>query len=324
MNIIEVKDLSVYFPLKKNLFKPTEYVKAVDDISFSIKENSIYGLAGESGSGKTTTGKAIISLIPLTSGKIIFNGKEIDKAYAGSKAIRKDMQIIFQDPIGSLNPQKNILSILEEPLHIHNLYTNPIERKRRIESVLESVSLDPDILDRYPHEFSGGQLQRICIARAILLEPKLLVCDESIASLDVSIQAQIINLLKDLQKKFNLTILFISHNISVLQYLCDDLGVMYLGQLVETAPSLELFKNPMHPYTKALLSVVPTPDPRFEATRDKEILKGEIPSPINPPVGCPFNTRCPVAIDVCMEIRPKTKEVEKGHFVACHLVGEQK
>ena len=320
MNIIEVKDLSVYFPLTKRLFKPAEYVKAVDGISFDIKKNTIYGLAGESGSGKTTAGKAIINLIPLSGGKVIFNEKEIDKESANSKTFRKDMQIIFQDPIGSLNPHKRIRSILEGPLNLHKLYQDPVERKLRIESVLKSVCMETDILDRYPHKFSGGQLQRICIARAILLEPKLLVCDESIASLDVSIQAQIINMLKDVQEKYNLTILFISHNISVLQYLCDDLGVMYLGHLVESASAEELFDNPLHPYTKALLSVVPTPDPHFESTREKTILEGEIPSPINPPIGCPFNTRCPVVIDICKEMKPTYKEVKKGHFVACHLV----
>lgn len=316
--IIEVKNLSVTFPMKKEFGKKRSAVQAVSDVSFNIRRNTIFGLAGESGSGKTTTGKALLGFSPVRGGTISFNGKRIDGSRPDMKSLRKELQIIFQDPMSSLNPHKRIGQSLEDPLRIHHMYQDKTERDQRIISVLTSVGLKPSVLDRYPHEFSGGQLQRICIARAILLEPSFLVCDESIASLDVSIQAQIINLFKELHARYNLTLLFISHNISVLRYLCDDLGVMYLGTLVELSDTRTLFENPLHPYTRALLDVVPIPDPRTEAHRQHHILQGEIPSPINPPVGCPFCTRCPFVDEHCRQSRPLLVEQEPGHFVACH------
>ncbi len=320
--IIEIEDLSVLFPMKKEFCKPRSYVRAVNEVSLSIRRNSIFGLAGESGSGKTTTGKAVLGLAPVTKGIVRFNGQRIDDCKTDMKTLRKELQIIFQDPMSSLNPHKRIGASLEEPLNIHRLYPDRIQRTERIESVLADVGLKPSILDRYPHEFSGGQLQRICIARAILLEPSFLICDESIASLDVSIQAQIINLFKKLKEEYNLSLLFISHNISVLRYLCDDLGVMYLGSLVEIADTETLFDKPLHPYTQALLSVVPLPDPRYEATREHHVLQGEIPSPINPPPGCPFSTRCPLSTVICRQECPELRELEPGHSVACHRAGE--
>ena len=313
MSFIKVDNLTVKFPLKKQ-----EYLTAVNSVSFGIEKGEIFALVGESGSGKTTTGKAILNLVKVSSGHVYLENEEITGKE--SKSIRKRMQIIFQDPYSTLNPHKTIRRILEEPLKLHKIaYGDQLQTK--LKDMLCQVGLCEDILDKYPHEFSGGQLQRICIARALLLNPEFLVCDESIASLDVSIQAQIINLLKELQKEYCLTMLFISHNMSVLRYICNSIGVMYLGCLVEKSEGEELFNNPLHPYTRALLSVVPSPDPHFEDSRSKTILKGEIPSPINPPKGCPFSTRCSFAIEKCYEEKPLLKEVRQGHFCACHIVG---
>ena len=312
-DFIKAENLSVYFPMRKGLHEK-QYLKAVDNVSFSISKETVFGLCGESGSGKTTTGKAILDLVKKTNGQVYLDGEPVCKT---TKDIRKRMQIIFQDPAGSLNPSKTILQLLMEPLRLHGLVSSKDEAMKRIVFMLGKVGLSDDILCRYPHEFSGGQLQRICICRALLVEPEFLVCDESIASLDVSIQAQIINLLKVLKKEFHLTILFISHNLAVLSYLCDEIGVMYLGNLVERASVAELLSNPLHPYTKALLSVVPIPDPDIERARTKIVLQGEIPNPVHPPLGCPFSTRCKTATDRCQKEKPAYQEIFPQHYVAC-------
>ena len=313
-DLIRVEKLSVYFPLRNGLFGKS-YLKAVDNVSFSIPRETIFGLCGESGSGKTTTGKAVLDLVKRTSGSVYLDGELVGSR---TRELRKRMQIIFQDPAGSLNPSKTIRQLLAEPLRLHKIVSSRAEAEERIIRMLDKVGMSADVLNRYPHEFSGGQLQRICICRALLVEPEFLVCDESIASLDVSIQAQIINLLRSLKDEFHLTILFISHNLAVLSYLCDSIGVMYLGNLVEAASAEEISSRPLHPYTEALLSVVPVPDPETERERKKTVLEGEIPSPVNPPPGCPFVTRCSFRTERCMKEKPEYREISSGHFIACH------
>lgn len=324
-NLFEIRDLSVLFQIKSGFLKRPQSLRAVHNVSFDIERNSVVGLVGESGSGKTTTGKAILRLIEPTSGRLLLNGQDImDKGY-DIKKLRRENQIIFQDPLSSLNPQKTILQALETPMIIHGVGGGEEERRAIIGETLVSVGLGSEVLNRYPHEFSGGQLQRICIARTLVLKPSFIVCDEAIASLDVSIQSQIINLFKKLQGDYDLTYLFISHNIAVLKYLCDQIGVMYLGEIVEFAPTEQLFENAQHPYTKALLSVIPEPNPARERAKKKgQELKGEIPSPINPPPGCSFSSRCPYAFERCKVEAPKTRFYDQGHRVACHLVkGDQ-
>lgn len=318
---IEVRDLTVLFPVKKEWFKPRKFVRAVHHVDLTIKRGKIVGLAGESGSGKSTTGKALLHLIEPSSGDVLIDGCSIFHSNYDEKKLRKENQIIFQDAFSSLNPQKTIRQSLETPMKIHHIGETEQERNAILEKTLHDVGLAPDVLTKYPHEFSGGQLQRICIARALLLKPSFIVCDEAIAALDVSIQSQIINLFTQLKEEYQLTYLFISHNLSILKYLCDEIGVMYLGEIVEYAPAEELFSNPQHPYTKALLSVIPVPDPKIQGVYASEnIIEGEIPSPMAPPPGCAFSTRCPYVCEQCKTQEPAKTFVSQGHCVSCHRV----
>jgi len=320
--LLEVKNLKKYFPITTGIViqRHVEDVKAVDGISFYVKKGETLGLVGESGCGKTTTGRVILQLERPTAGDILFEGKNLCKM-SGEKLrkMRKKMQMIFQDPYASLNPRLMIGDIIGEPLFVHNVAKGK-KLKKRVRELLEIVGLNPYFITRYPHEFSGGQRQRIGVARALALNPSFIVCDEPISALDVSIQAQIINLLEDLQNEFNLTYLVIAHDLSVVRHISDRIAVMYLGKLVESTGSVELYKNPQHPYTKALLSAVPIPDPIVEEKRKRIILKGDVPSPVNPPKGCNFNTRCPVVMDICKEEEPEYKETNTEHWVACHRV----
>ena len=318
--LVRVKNLKKYFPIHGGVLGGViAWVKAVDDVSFDIHEGETLGLVGESGSGKTTAGKTILQLYRPTDGEVYFEGKLINNLKGEElRKLRRNMQIIFQDPYGSLNPRMPISEIIGEPLVVHRLIKNRNEMLDRVVEVMELVGLRPEYLNRYPHEFSGGQRQRIGIARAIILNPKFVVCDEPVSALDVSIQSQVINLLNDLQEKLKLTYLFIAHDLAVIRHMCDRVVVMYLGKVMEIAENQELFENPLHPYTQALLSAVPVPDP--EVKKERIILKGDIPSPINPPSGCVFHTRCPVAMPICKEVKPELREVKPGHFVACHAV----
>jgi len=316
-NLIEVKGLKKYFPIKQGLFKKATYVKAVDDLNFSIKKGEVFGLVGESGCGKTTTGRLIIRLIEPTEGEVLFEGENlITLSPKDLRLKRKDFQIVFQDPYASLNPRMTIREIIEEPLVIYGKYS-PKQRKERVKELLQVVGLTEEHLNRYPHQFSGGQRQRIGIARALALNPKLIVADEPVSALDVSIQSQVLNLLKDLQKEFGLTYLFISHDLSVVKHLCDRIGVMYLGRMVELAHKKQLYQEPLHPYTKSLLSAVPIPNPKVK--RERVILSGDVPSPANPPSGCAFHTRCPNVMDICKTQRPEFQQVRDEHYVACHI-----
>ena len=319
--LLKVDRLVKHFPITRGIFrKQVGTVKAVDGISFEIKERETLGLVGESGCGKSTTGRVILQLLQATSGKVFF--KEHELTAISKRELRKQrpqMQMIFQDPQDSLNPRMTVGSIISEPLLEHqSLHAK--QRQERVEYLLKSVGLDPNVTNRYPHEFSGGQRQRIGIARALALSPDFIVCDEPIAALDVSIQAQVINLLEDLQEEFGLTYLFISHDLSMIRHIADRVAVMYLGRIVEIAPSQELYSRPTHPYTKALLSAVPLHDPVLEKKRKRTILSGDVPSPADPPSGCHFSTRCPVAEDNCFKIAPEWKEISSSHRVACHLV----
>ena len=318
--LLEVRNLKMYFPVNSGLIfqRKIADIKAVDDISFTIKKGETLGLVGESGCGKTTTGRCILQLYKQTAGDIIFNGQNLAELSSGAiRAMRRDMQIIFQDPYGSLNPRMTCGDIVGEPIIVHKLSSGKGEYRDRVDQLMQTVGLNPYMSDRYPHEFSGGQRQRIGIARALAVNPSFIVCDEPVSALDVSIQAQVINLLEDLQEQFNLTYLFIAHDLSVVRHISDRVAVMYLGHIVEVADRTELYENPLHPYTKALLSAVPIPDPMVEAERERIILTGDIPSPMNPPVGCVFHTRCTVAIDDCKLEVPELREVSKDHWVAC-------
>jgi len=321
--LLEVKNLVKHFPVFGGVFsRPIGWVKAVDDISFHIFEGETFGLVGESGSGKTTAGKTIIRLIEPTKGSIIFDGKDITKLPESKlRPIRREMQIIFQDPYGSLNPRMPIGEIIREPLLVHNIGDKK-EQEERVVEIMKLVGLRPEYLRRYPHEFSGGQRQRIGIARAIVLNPKFVVADEPVSALDASIQAQVLNLLLELQQKLALTYLLVAHNLAVVRHVSDRIGVMYLGKLVEVAETKELFTTPLHPYTQALLSAIPIPDP--EVKKERILLQGDIPSPINPPSGCRFRTRCRFAKDICKEKEPPLIDVGSGHYVACHFVKEGK
>lgn len=320
--LVQVRDLCMHFPIYKGIMRrQVGAVKAVDGLSFDIRRGETLGLVGESGCGKSTAGRAILRLYDPTSGHITFEGRDIAEFNHGDmRKMRPRMQMIFQDPQASLNPRMTVGSIVAEPLDEHGVGSKS-EKKARVAELLNAVGLRPDFVNRYPHEFSGGQRQRIGIARALALEPDFIVCDEPIAALDVSIQAQVVNLLEDLQTKMGLTYLFISHDLSMVRHIADRVAVMYLGKLMELASVDALFKSPRHPYTKALLSAVPVPDPKVEATREHIILKGDVPSPSNPPKGCVFSTRCPVAEKKCFDVAPQWRDVGHDQFVACHLAG---
>jgi len=320
--ILEVKNLKKYFPIKRGIVfsKHVGDVKAVDGVSFYIRKGETLGLVGESGCGKSTVARTIIRLLDPTDGEIIFDGVDISKLpYSSLRRIRRDMQIIFQDPYSSLNPRMTVSEIIGEPLQVHKIVSSSKEREKRVQELLELVGLAPYHATRYPHEFSGGQRQRIGIARALALNPKFIVADEPTSTLDVSIRSQIINLLQDLQKEFKLTYLFISHDLAVIRHICDRIAVMYLGKIVELSENEDLYTSPLHPYTQALLSAIPIPDPELVEKRKKIVLTGDVPSPVNPPSGCRFHPRCPSAMDICSKIEPELKEIKPNHFVACHL-----
>ena len=317
-NLLEVRNLKKYFPIRGGIFsRVVANVKAVEDVSFGIKPGEVVGLVGESGSGKTTAGRAILRLIEPTDGEILFDGTDIAKLPKSQmREYRKEMQIIFQDPFASLNPRMTVGDIIGEALQIHRLARGK-QREERVADLLEKVGLSASHMRRYPHEFSGGQRQRIGIARALAVDPKFIVADEPVSALDVSIQAQVVNLLQDLKEELGLTLLFIAHDLGVVEYISDKVILMYLGRIMEIAPGKELYANPVHPYTEALLSAVPIPDPTVK--RERIILQGDIPSPINPPSGCVFRTRCPIAIDECAKVVPPLEQVgpDPEHFKAC-------
>jgi oligopeptide transport system ATP-binding protein len=319
--LLKVSDLVKHFPIRGGLFgRAVEKVRAVDGVSFDLDAGETLGVVGESGCGKSTTGRCVLRLIEPTSGEVWFDGKNVTTLDKDAlRAIARDMQIIFQDPYASLNPRMTVAAIIGEALTIHRLAPTRREFDERIVELLETVGLNADYRRRYPHEFSGGQRQRIGIARALAVSPKLVVCDEAVSALDVSIQAQVINLLEDLQEKFRLTYMFIAHDLSVVEHISDRVAVMYLGRIVEIAPARKLYSNPLHPYTEALLSAVPIPDPRVGRKRIR--LEGDVPSPINPPSGCHFHTRCPIARPECSRETPVLKRSSEGHWVACHLRG---
>ena len=321
--IVEVNDLKMYFPVTRGLLRrKIADVKAVDGISFSIKKGETLGLVGESGSGKTTVGRCIMRLYTPTDGRIIFEDTDISQLEEKKiRPLRRKMSLVFQDPYGSLDPRQSAGSIVGEPLKIHNLVKTKDEYRSRVEELFRTVGLDPSMMERVPHEFSGGQRQRIGVARALASEASLIICDEPVSALDVSIQAQIINLLEELQERVpDLTYLFIAHDLSVVKHISDRVAVMYLGRIAEVTDCNALYDNPMHPYTKALLSAIPVADPFLEEKRERMILKGEIPSPLNPPSGCSFHTRCPIAIPECSHDVPVLRNVGNGHEVACNLV----
>ncbi|TXC92328.1 dipeptide ABC transporter ATP-binding protein [Metabacillus litoralis] len=315
--LLEVNGLKKYFPITGGIFgKKTGEVKAVDDISFFVKKGETLGIVGESGCGKSTTGRLLMRLIEASDGRILFEDKEITSMTKSElRKTRRDIQMVFQDPYASLNPRHSIGKILEEPLIVHGIGTKE-ERKKRVQEMLDIVGLSSYHARRYPHQFSGGQRQRIGIAKALMTKPKLIIADEPVSALDVSIQAQVLNLMKDIQNEFQLTYLFIAHDLGVVRHISDRVGVMYLGRLIELSDSEELYNNPLHPYTKALLSAVPIADP--EIKRERITISGEIPSPSNPPSGCAFHTRCPECMDMCKTTRPEYRSID-GHYVACHL-----
>ncbi|MGG4494734.1 ABC transporter ATP-binding protein [Brevibacillus reuszeri] len=317
--LLEVKGLKKYFPIRSGLLKKvTNHVKAVDDISFSVDKGETLGIVGESGCGKSTTGRAILRLIEPSGGDVIFQGENLAKLSSYEMRMkRKDLQIIFQDPFASLNPRMTVGDIIEEPMIIYNLYPTPKERKEKVAELMQVVGLKPENAERFPHEFSGGQRQRIGIARALSLNPKLIVADEPVSALDVSIQSQVLNLMRDLQKQYGLTYIFISHNLSVVKHFCDRIGVMYLGRMVELAPKNALYEEPLHPYTRSLLSAVPIAKPKMK--RERIILTGDVPSPANPPSGCTFHTRCPDCMEICKTEKPQFHSMGDGRYVACHL-----
>ncbi len=320
--LLDVKDLKVHFPIYRGFPVPHQVgaVKAVDGISFNVCCGETVGLVGESGCGKSTTGLAMVKMNPITSGSVSFEGKDLARSTGETmRQLRQKIQMVFQDPYASLNPRMTVEQIVGEPLVVHGM-AQGAARRERVQELLKVCGLDPRVYTRYPHEFSGGQRQRIGIARALASDPVFVICDEPISALDVSIQAQIINLLEDLQAAFGLTFLFIAHDLAVVRHISQRVAVMYLGKIMELADSHELYHHPLHPYTQALLAAVPIPDPKLEKKRQRIVLKGEIPSPINPPKGCRFNTRCPLAQAVCFEQEPEFRPMGGGHLVACHLV----
>lgn len=320
--LLRVKGLKKYFPVKKGLLARTAgYVKAVDDVSFHVNEGETLGIVGESGCGKSTTGRMLMRLLEPTEGIVEFDGKELTALSSEEmRKTRRDIQMVFQDPYASLNPRHTIERILSEPLQVHGVKSAK-ERREKVHEFLEVVGLSAFHAKRYPHQFSGGQRQRIGIARALMTNPKLIIADEPVSALDVSIQAQVLNLMQDLQKEFNLTYIFIAHDLGVVRHISDRVGVMYLGKMVEVAESEQLYAKPLHPYTQALLSAVPVPDPDF--TKEEVLLEGDMPNPANPPTGCTFHTRCPFKMDICSQVVPQLVELEDGHSVACHLYNEE-
>jgi oligopeptide transport system ATP-binding protein len=319
--LLEVRNLVKHFQVTGGLFGGRRgLVRAVDNVSFSIRRGETLGLVGESGCGKTTTGRCVLQLERPTSGEVIFEGRDLTKVGASElRAIRRHIQVIFQDPYSSLNPRMTVGQIIAEPLAVHGIVKSAGARRDRARELLTHVGLLPQHAGRYPHQLSGGQRQRVGVARALALEPKLIICDEPVSALDVSIQAQIINLLEDLQSQFGLTYLFIAHDLAVVRHISDRIAVMYLGKIVELADRKTLYDDPLHPYTRALLSAVPIPDPELEARRERVILGGEVPSPLNPPSGCVFHPRCPIAVDRCREVVPELREIKPGHWAACIL-----
>src|SRR5499427_8487824 len=321
--LLEVRGLQMHFPVTEGLvlIRKVGDVKAVDGIDFTMRRGETLGLVGESGCGKTTTGRCILRLEKPTGGEILYDGVDIAKLERKELlSLRRRIQVIFQDPYSSLNPRMKVGEIISEPIMVHGLERDPARRAARVRELLSVCGLDPKFADRYPHEMSGGQRQRVGIARALALEPEFIVCDEAVSALDVSIQAQVVNLLEDLRERFNLTYLFIAHDLSVVRHLCQRVAVMYLGRIVELADCDELFDNPLHPYTRALLAAVPVPDPTVEADRTFQPLMGEVPSPINPPPGCVFHPRCPIAVGSCRQEIPELRELRPGHWVACSQV----
>ena len=319
-NLLEVKNLKEYFPIKTGAFT-TKPLKAVDDVSFAIRKGETLGLVGESGCGKTTVGRTILHLYKPTAGEIWFKGKQIT-GKGDLRDYRRETAMVFQDPYSSLNPRMTVADIIGEPLDIHKLYANAAERKERILELMNRVGLNSEHANRYAHEFSGGQRQRIGIARALATNPEFVVCDEPVSALDVSIQAQVINMFDELQDELGLTYLFIAHDLLVVRHISDRIAVMYLGKMVELADAKEIYDHPLHPYSKSLMSAVPVPDPVIARANQRVVLTGDIPSPLNAPSGCPFRTRCAYACDACAEAMPELKEVAPGHFVACHRTAE--
>lgn len=319
--LLQVENLKKYFPIRSGIFgKQTGEVKAVDDISFTVQKGETLGIVGESGCGKSTTGRMLMCLIEPTDGKVIFDGKDVTAlSQSEMRKLRRELQMVFQDPYASLNPRHTVEKILEEPLIVHGIGDSS-ERKKLVADMLQTVGLSSYHAKRYPHQFSGGQRQRIGIARALMTKPKLIIADEPVSALDVSIQSQVLNLLEDLQKEFGLTYIFIAHDLGVVRHISDRVGVMYLGRLVEIADGDSLYEEPLHPYTKALLAAVPIADPTIK--RETEVLKGDIPSPANPPLGCAFHTRCQECMSICKTTKPILKEIKKGHYVACHLYND--
>ena len=319
-NLVEVRHLKEYFNINVGMFSSVP-LKAVDDVSFTIKKGETLGLVGESGCGKTTVGRTLLHLYKPTAGEILFEGKPVQTS-AEINEYRKKATMVFQDPYSSLNPRMTVSDIIGEPLDIHKMYQNRKEREERILTLMDHVGLNSEHASRYAHEFSGGQRQRIGIARALALNPKFIVCDEPVSALDVSIQAQVINMFDELQEQMGLTYLFIAHDILVVRHISDRIAVMYLGKMVELAEAKEIYEHPLHPYTKSLMSAVPQPDPRVARANKRIVLSGDIPSPLNAPSGCPFRTRCPHATEACAESMPEFREVSPGHFAACHRIGE--
>jgi oligopeptide transport system ATP-binding protein len=320
--LVEVSDLKKHFPIRQGILiqRQVGAVKAVDGVSFFIHRGETLGLVGESGCGKTTVGRTMLGLYPATDGQVKIDGHDVISATGKDwQPIRRKAQMIFQDPFASLNPRWTVNAIVAEPLRVHSLISGKKEQAERVVELLEVVGLSDRHINRFPHEFSGGQRQRIGIARALASDPLFIVCDEPISALDVSIQAQVVNLLEDLQARLNLTYLFIAHDLSMVRHICSRVAVMYLGVIMELADRNELYENPLHPYTKALLSAVPIPHPRTARARQRVVLEGDVPSPINPPPGCRFHTRCPVAVDLCSQERPEWRDAGGGHWVACHL-----
>ena len=318
--IVEVRNLKEYFNINMGMFR-TKPLKAVDNVSFAIQPGETLGLVGESGCGKTTVGRTILHLYKPTGGEVLYKGRKI-QTKADIQAFRNKASMVFQDPYSSLNPRMTVADIIGEPLDVHKLYSSRQERQERILELMGYVGLNSEHAARYAHEFSGGQRQRIGIARALAINPQVIICDEPISALDVSIQAQVINMFAELQEKFGLTYLFIAHDLLVVRHISDRIAVMYLGKMVELADANEIYDHPLHPYSKSLLSAVPVPDPKIARANQRIVLSGDIPSPLNAPSGCPFRTRCPYACDKCAESMPDFQEVSAGHFVACHRVGE--